>query len=432
MLTAIVQHSVELVAFITALNIALYQPQMRHLLQMVDALLVSNDTKTISGLYRLLKGQPDPKTGADFLRESPWEPNDVSSPRKRWMVNKFLEMAGNLNIALDIFISIDDSLGKKGKATKHLDAVDIQHNHNESSRKKQAYTNGYVYVEVHLQIGPIDFLFDTQIYLREKTVRRLNRGRLPEERLHYRSKYALAREILMEFTQLLPKGHKVYVLFDSWYSSAKLIKFCRRQKWQVICVIKSNRRIDKVRVDQHNLALRHKHYEQITLVAMDEKHKAPKYYTRLAKGHLEDIPEPVHAIISKKRPGDKFPKYFVCTDLTLSVEQALRYYQKRWPVEVDNTYLKIALGLGDFRQQSFEATQKWFAIVMLAINYLLYRMAVAYCKNFSKVPLADFIRQHRLEHFQKLLRSVLEPFAPIQQIETCLQDVFSASPWAIV
>jgi hypothetical protein len=72
MLTAIVQHSEELVAYITALNIVLYQPQMRHLIQMVDALLTSNETKTISGLYRLLKGQPDPKNGADFLRESPW------------------------------------------------------------------------------------------------------------------------------------------------------------------------------------------------------------------------------------------------------------------------------------------------------------------------------------------------------------------------
>jgi hypothetical protein len=431
MLTAIVQHSEELVAFIAALNIVLYQPQMRHLLQMVDALLVSSDTKTISGLYRQLKWQPDPKSGADFLRESPWEPAEVSSPRKRWMVNKFLELASKLKVAFDIFIAIDDSLGKKGKATKHLDAVDIQHNHNESTKKKQAYVNGYVYVEVHLQIGPIGFLFDTRLYLREKTVRRLNRERLPEQRLRYRTKYALARELLMELTQLLPKGHTIYVLFDSWYSSAKLIKFCRRQKWHVICAIKSNRRIDKVGVDQHNLALRHTHYEQITLDAVDEK-KAPRYYTRLIKGCLEDITEPVHAIISKKRPGDKFPKYFVCTDLTLSVEQALRYYQKRWPVEVDNTYLKIALGLGDFRQQSFEATQKWFAVVMLAINYLQYRMAVTYCKNLSKVPLADFIRQHRLEHFQKLLRSVLEPFAPAQQIETCLQDAFSVSPWAIV
>ena len=432
MLTAIVQHSEELVAFITALNITLYQPQMRHLVQMVDALITCDHTKTISGLYRLLKGQPDPKNGADFLRESPWEANEIGSPRKRWMVAKFLELTSKINLAFDIFIGLDDSLGKKGKATKHLDAVDYHHDHNESTRKKQAYTNGYVYVEVHVQIGPFGFLFDTRLFLREKTVRRLNGERPAEKRLRYYSKYNLARKMLVELAELLPKGHTVYVLFDSWYSSEKLIKFCRRQKWHVICAIKSNRRINKVRVDQHNLALRHKPYEPITLEAVDDKHKAPKYYTRFVTGCLEGFTQPVHAIISKKRPGDKFPKYFVCTDLSLSVEQALKCYQKRWPVEVDNTYLKNALGLGDFRQQSFEATQKWFAVVMLAINYLQYRMALAYAKNLSRVPLADFIRQHRLEHFQKLLRAVLQPFAPAQQIETCLQDVFSLSPWAIL
>ena len=432
MLTAIVQHSKELVAFINALNMALYQPQIRHLVQMVDALLTSNETKTISGLYRLLKGQPDPKSGADFLRESPWEPEDISGPRKRWMVMTFLDLARKLNVAFEIFIGIDDSLGKKGKATRHLEAVDYHHNHSESSKKKQAYTNGYVYVEVHLQIGPFGFLFDTRLFLREKTVRHLNRKRPADKRLHYRSKYALARQMLVELATLLPKGHKVYVLFDSWYASKKLIQYCRRQKWQVICAIKSNRRIDKVRVDQHNLALRHRPYERITLEAVDPQRKAPTYFTRLVQGHLEGFAEPVHAIISKKRPGDKFPKYFVCTDLSLTVQQVLRYYQKRWPVEVDNTYLKNALGLGDFRLQSFEATQKWFAVVMLALNYLQYRLALAYSHNPSKASLADFIRQHRLEHFQSLLRMVLQPFAQPQQIETCLQDVFSASPWAVV
>jgi hypothetical protein len=39
-------------------------------------------------------------------------------------------------------------------------------------------------------------------------------------------------------------------------------------------------------------------------------------------------------------------------------------------VEVDNFYLKEALGLGDFRLHSFEASDKWFAVVLLAMNYL--------------------------------------------------------------
>ncbi len=432
MLPTIVQHSQALIAFISALNLSLYRAQMQHLLQIVDALLTSSEKKTISGLYRLLKSAPDPKSGADFFRESPWKSDDIGLARKRWMVTKFLELAGKLAVPFEIFASIDDSLGKKGKETRHLDAVDYQHNHSESTRKKQSYTNGYIFVELHLQIGPFGFLFDTRLYLREKTVRRLNRKRPSDKRLGFRTKYALACQMLKELDTLLPKGHKVYVLFDSWYASKKLIKFCRRKRWHVICALKSNRRIDKVSVTKHNQQLRHKPYKRITLEAMSENRKAPKYYTRSIRGHLMDIFDPVHVIISKKGTRDKYPKYFACTDLSLSAQQVLRYYQKRWAVEVDNTYLKNALGLGDFRLQSFEAIEKWFAVVVLAMNYLQYRMALAYSKVPSKVPLADFIRQHRLEHFKNLLRSVLEPFAKPHQIETCLKEVFTASPQAII
>jgi len=86
--------------------------------------------------------------------------------------------------------------------------------------------------------------------------------------------------------------------------------------------------LTKYVLTKHNLALKHKPYEPITLEAVDEKHKAPKYYTRLVKGHLEDFAEPVTQSSQKKRPGDPFPKYFVCTDLTLTVQQALEILPK--------------------------------------------------------------------------------------------------------
>ncbi len=432
MLSIIVQHSANLVAFIDALHLALYQPQMRHLLRIVDALLVSNQSKTISALYRLFQEKTDPKNGADFFRESPWRAEDIGAFRKRWMVKTFLELASKLNISFEIFIKIDDSLGKKGKATRHLEAVELHHNHLDSTRKKQAYSNGYMYVEVGVQFGPFDFLFDTRLYLREKTVRRLNRKRPAEKRLRFRTKYALAREMLVELETLLPKGHKVYVLFDSWYASRKLIKFCRRQRWHVICAVKSNRTLNKVKLSQHNQLLKHRSYKRVTLETVDENRKAPKYLTRSIRGTLTDLADPVHAIISKKRPGDKRPKYFVCTDLSLSAQQVLRYYQKRWSVEVDNLYLKHALGLGDFRLQSFEAIEKWFAVVVLAINYLQYRMALAYATNPSKATLADFIRLHRIEHLKMLLSSVLKPFASAKQIEGVLTRLLPASTWAIL
>ena len=50
MLGVIVQHSAEIVTFISWLSLALYQPQIRHLTQLVDALLVCDSRKTLTNL----------------------------------------------------------------------------------------------------------------------------------------------------------------------------------------------------------------------------------------------------------------------------------------------------------------------------------------------------------------------------------------------
>ncbi len=77
MLRAIIQHSVELVAFIQALDLALYQPQKRHLLHIIDALLMHSRRKTLSALYRLLAEAPGPKAAVDSFVEAPgkWKPS---------------------------------------------------------------------------------------------------------------------------------------------------------------------------------------------------------------------------------------------------------------------------------------------------------------------------------------------------------------------
>ena len=431
MLGVIVQHSVEIVTFISWLSLALYQPQIRHLIQLVDALLVCDSHKTLTNLYRQLAVSRDPKTAADFFRESPWQVIAISGPRKRWMLLKFLELARKLNLAPVILVSLDDSLGKKHKDTRHLEAVSFHHNHTDSSRKKQVYSNGYVYVELHIQIGPIGFLFDTRLYLREKTVRQINRRRPEGNRVHFRSKYALAREMLVELVGLLPNGYQVYVLFDSWYASAKLIKLCRRQRWHVICAVKSNRRLSRKRMDHHNQSLRNQRYQRVTLQALDPSRPKSTYCVRAVQGHLEEVKDEVRGIISKRHPGDRYPKYFVCTDLTLTVQQALHYYQRRWPVEVDNLYLKEALGLGDFRLQSFEATQKWFAVVVLTMNYLQYQAAEAYLREQSVCSLTDVIRQHRLAHWRQFLRQALTQLLRSGNVDATVESLLPAVSWAV-
>ena len=431
MLPTILQHSAELIAFISSFNLVLYQPQMRHLHNLVDAMLVCGGRKTLTNLYRQIGAEPDPKTAADFFRESPWEREDVGRGRKEAMLRTFLGFAQKLGIA-QLLVSVDDSLGKKDKATRHLEAVCFHHDHNDGSKGKPRYANGFVYVEVHIQIGPIGFTWDTRLYLRETVVHKLNRHRAERQRLHYQSKYTLTRAMLTELAGLLPKEYQVYVMFDSWYASAKLIKFCRRQGWQVICAIKSNRCIDKKRIELHDRTLRHKHYQKVELQALTPHRPAPVYYTRTVMGHLEDVSDEVCAIISRRHKGDPRPKYFMYTDLNLSVQEALRLYQRRWPVEVDNFYIKEALGLADFRLQAFAAIEKWFAVTLVSLNYLQFQQAQHFIATGQMLSLADFIRQHRWAHLENVVRRIAHEAQQSGNVEELLQRYLPSAAWAVI
>jgi hypothetical protein len=256
------------------------------------------------------------------------------------------------------------------------------------------------------------------LYLREKTVRRLNRHRAKAERLHYRSKYNLAREMLASLAALLPPGFQVYVLFDSWYASNKLLKFCRRKGWHVICALKSNRCLNGKQVAQWNRDLKHRRYLHVRLTATEEKVR--RYLVRQLEGRLNKVPFDVCVFISKRHPRDQRPKYFLCTDVSLSAQAVLTIYQKRWPIEVDNFYLKQALGLGDFHVQSFEAVEKWYAIIFLALTYLQWRL------NHSDGPhsfsnLAAVIQQHREEHACQVLTAACEQALHLGDLTTVLR-----------
>lgn len=71
MLSPIVHHSLQLVSFIGCLGLLLSEPQPRHMLQMLNGLLMCERRKTIGNVYRQHASHPDPKAGVDFFRESP-------------------------------------------------------------------------------------------------------------------------------------------------------------------------------------------------------------------------------------------------------------------------------------------------------------------------------------------------------------------------
>ena len=417
MFKTIIYNSPALLAFIAALQIALTKPQRQHVLNVVDSLVGGEGRKTLSALCRWFVNAPDPKAVADTFRESPWTAEMIRQALRPFLVKSAFKLAQAAGVEHLVYLSIDDSLTVKDQATRHLEAVDWHHDHSESTPKSPVYKNGTVYVLCRLHVGPFSFTVDLRVYLREKTVRRLNRQRAKDKRLQFRSKYSLAREMLAQLESLIPHGYAVYVLFDSWYASTKLIKWCRRRHWHVICALKSNRCLNGENVRTHNQRLKQQRYRRVTLTAADNR--SHTYRVRQVDGHLNDVPFAVRVFISKRSRRDRSPRYFMSTDLSLSAYQVLSRYMKRWPCEVANLYLKTRLGLGDFRLRSFESIEKFFVLTWLALAFLEWRLATA--PQPQAKTLADVIRLQRHEHARQTLRAACEMAIQTGEVDSVLE-----------
>jgi hypothetical protein len=379
--------------------------------------LVCEDKKTLAALQRQFIEAPDASNMADFLRISPWYAEDVRVVLRAKQVAWAIVQAGRAGAPQVIYINLDDSLGEKDKHTRHLEPVDWFYDHSGSTKKRPRYKNGFCYLECTVRIGKIVVTVDLRLYLRAKTVRRINRHRLPKQRIPFRSKNSLARSMLEALRPLLPKGWRVYVQFDSWYASERLIKYVRRQGWHVTCGLKSNRKLNGTRLDQLAYKLRHRRYTHVRVTAADGNKTT--YYVRHTTGRLVDIPFDVRVFFSKRHPREKSPAYFMSTDLTRSAQQALQGYRGRWSCEVVNFYLKTQVGLADFRVRSYQAVDKYMLVVLLTWAYVERRFQQE--RSAQIKTYGDIIRRHRDEHAIAWLTSAIHMAAQTGDTQLVLQ-----------
>ena len=417
MVTRILHNSERLCAFFDQLELTLYQSQRQHILNMADALLVCEEDKTLAALQRQFVEAPDASNMADCLRISPWQADDVRAVLRANQVAWVVAQAERVGIPKMISMNLDDAIGEKHKATRHLEPVDFHHDHNDSTKSKPRYKNGFCYLVCTLKIGQLVVTVDLRLYLRAKTVRRINRHRAAGQRIPFRSKNTLARQILEALRPLLPKGWAIYVQFDSWYASAKLINYIRRQGWHVTCGLKCNRKLNGVRVDHLASALRHRRYTRVRITATDGN--TTPYYVRTTTGRLSEVPDDVRVWFSKRHPRGKSSAYFLSTELTRSAQQALQGYGGRWSCEGENFYLKTRLGLADFRVRCYEAVDRYMVVVQLAWGYVERRFIQERCAQVKCY--GDIIRRHQEEHARDWLIGALQMALETGAIEPVLQ-----------
>ncbi len=418
MLTRIVHNNAQLCTFIAGLELPVTRPQRQHITNMADALLVTDAPKTLAELQRQFVRTTDASNLADCLRIAPWGASELREQLLRCLITLALERLRAQGLPWRLLLNLDDSLAIKDPDTRHLQGVDWHWDHAAKHRGRQMMQNSWAYLLCQVVAGDWRGTFDIQPYLRAKTVRRLNRQRSPQQRLRYVCNYRLVRGILEALHDLLPQGVQVRVQFDSWYASARLLRYIRRQGWHAVCRVLGNRHLNRQRLDQRFRTQQHRRYSRVTISAADGT--TTHYLLRDLVGHLREVPFAVRAWESRRHYRDHRPVYFISTDLTLSPQEAMAGYAQRWGCEVDHWYLKQRLGLGDFRVQSYEAIGKFVMVVRLAWAYVQWRLWLSLQDAQPCTP-AEVIRQHRDQHAADWLRSACEQALATGQVQPVLQ-----------
>lgn len=390
------------------LSLRLSKPQMSHALNFMEGSIMHDACRTLSAINRSLLEPLHPSSMADFFTYSPWNHEEHIRAYQEVMIKWVVEDKQKNFLRPFLLISIDDSLSKKPKESKHFALVDWHFDAKEGRR----YAHGISFITLHIQCGHRSAPMNWRIYLKAKTVRRLNPQ--SKERIPFKSKMVLAMEMLQEIQPLLPEGYVVYILFDSWYASNKLIQFCRQNGWHVICALRSNRSFQGRKLSKIARSLRNKN---LTRVWVDSGNTSTLYWSCLRRGRLKGLSEEVSLIISKRHPRDKRPEFFLCTDLSLSAKQALSLYTRRWAIEVDYLYLKTRLGLEDFRVRSMEGINRYFTLTFLSLGYLSWRKAEEGVHNLSEV-----IALHRREQYEEILRAFGRKVIEKRSVELALEE----------
>jgi hypothetical protein len=398
MLKTIAEVSPQLIAFVLALRLSLSRPQHQHVMQVADALITTEGSKTVSALYRHIVGDPCPKSAADTFREAPWEADEIRLSLRGFLVQSAFDIAEAEGVPRAAFLSLDDSLTDKDNGSHRLQLADWFFDHAHSWPGRTIYTKANVYVMLRLTVGSASFTVDIAPYLRASTIRRLNKTREKGERLTFRTKIQIARAMLEAVAPMIPQKYQVYLLCDSWYAAASILKWCRTQDWHVICRLKSNRLLNGVQIRDHNQRLKHRRYTRVRVTAADEE-RPRTYLVRSLTGKLSSLPDEVRVFISKRHSGDTRPRYYCSTDPSLSAQAALNWFHHRWSCEVANWYIKERLGWADCRLWKVESAEKFLMVLWLALAYLEWRKA----REFPRKRLADIIRTHRNAHARRLL-----------------------------
>lgn len=211
-----------------------------------------------------------------------------------------------------------------------------------------------------------------------------------------------------------------YVLFDSWFSSPKVIRSMREKNLDVVAMVKQS--------SKFHYAFQGEKLSCKEIYARCKKRRGRSRYLlsvpiEIGGGEPEATPIPAKLVFVRNRSNRKDYLVLISTDTTLTEDEIIQLYGKRWDIEVFFKTSKSVLHLtGECRSLSYDAMCAQCAIVFARYMFLavgirenqdLRSAGPLFCLIADE--LADISFAEAMEKLQLFLKELLEGFDTLQQ-----------------
>jgi len=215
---------------------------------------------------------------------------------------------------------VDDSVAEK-PSTDENEIVCWHYDHAKDRTVKgiNFVTALYHNQEVSLPVGFV-LVAKTESYIDQKDGKQKRRSAISKNE-HYRGLLRQAMDNQIPFK---------YVLNDVWFASAQNMRYIKHDvKKDFVMPVKANRKVALILADQQ-----HGRYVRVDTLALEPKATSEVY--------LEDVDFPLRLVKQVFTNGDGSIgiQYLVTSDTTLTYDDIVSIYHKRWPIEPYHKSLK--------------------------------------------------------------------------------------------
>jgi len=307
------------------------------------ALSVCDKSKTVSNLCDTMAECREGKKARSsynwFFSDANWDENEVAQRKADLFIDKICLKDND-----KILLIIDDTYNEKeGTQTE---GVGKFYDHS-----KETYIWGNNFVTSVIQSKGLFIPHKAKMYLKND-----------DKNENFRTKIDIAFEDIIKPLKI-PRGVNLYIVFDSWWFSSDLIKKCLKLGHNIVCQIKSDKKVG-INKDMHfqvrELAgqIEEKYFIKTKINVRGKK----KIYYAFEKGVTLDKIGDVKLVISKRKK-DGTTKYFISTDISRSTKEILSIYEDRWDIETAHREANQKLGFKDYQLREKHSIERFIQLV---------------------------------------------------------------------